>query len=92
MTLDRFLSKKKSSGANVNEPQLSTSGFPFQWTVISLLLLLLIDYYTIFLCINKKHSIIEIKYTCFIIIYQYDLLKQALKMFILGQFWGSGTD
>jgi hypothetical protein len=27
MTLDRFLSKEKSSGGNVNEPQLSTSGF-----------------------------------------------------------------
>jgi hypothetical protein len=26
MTLDRFLSKVKSSGGNVNEPQLSTSG------------------------------------------------------------------
>jgi ribose 1,5-bisphosphokinase PhnN len=27
MTLDRFLPKEKSSGGNVNEPQLSTSGF-----------------------------------------------------------------
>jgi hypothetical protein len=27
MTLDRFLSKEKSSGGSVNEPQLSTSGF-----------------------------------------------------------------
>jgi hypothetical protein len=27
MTLDRFLCKEKSSGGNVNEPQLSTSGF-----------------------------------------------------------------
>jgi hypothetical protein len=27
MTLDRFLSKEKSSGGNVNEPQLSISGF-----------------------------------------------------------------
>jgi hypothetical protein len=27
MTLDRFLSKEKSNGGNVNEPQLSTSGF-----------------------------------------------------------------
>jgi hypothetical protein len=25
--LDRFLSTEKSSGGNVNEPQLSTSGF-----------------------------------------------------------------
>jgi hypothetical protein len=27
MTSDRFLSKEKSSGGNINEPQLSTSGF-----------------------------------------------------------------
>jgi hypothetical protein len=27
MTLDRFPSKEDSSGGNVNEPQLSTSGF-----------------------------------------------------------------
>jgi hypothetical protein len=27
MTLDRFLSKEKSSGGNVNEPQLSANGF-----------------------------------------------------------------
>jgi hypothetical protein len=27
MALDRFLSKEKSSGGNVNEPQLSTSAF-----------------------------------------------------------------
>jgi hypothetical protein len=27
MTLDRFLSKEKSNIDNVNEPQLSTSGF-----------------------------------------------------------------
>jgi hypothetical protein len=27
MALDRFLSKEKSNGCNVNEPQLSTSGF-----------------------------------------------------------------
>jgi hypothetical protein len=27
MSLDRFLSKEKSSGGTVNEPQLSTTGF-----------------------------------------------------------------
>jgi hypothetical protein len=27
MTLDRFISKEKSRRGNVNEPQLSTSGF-----------------------------------------------------------------
>jgi hypothetical protein len=27
MTLDRFLSKGKSSGGDINEPQLSPSGF-----------------------------------------------------------------
>jgi hypothetical protein len=27
MTLDKFLSKEKASGGNVNEPQFSTSGF-----------------------------------------------------------------
>jgi hypothetical protein len=56
MSLYRFLSKEDSSGGNVNEQQFSTSEFQmkegqftFQWTVISLLLLLLFDYYTIFL-------------------------------------------
>jgi hypothetical protein len=28
MKLDKVLSKEKSSGANINGPQLSTSGFP----------------------------------------------------------------
>jgi hypothetical protein len=57
MTLDKFLSKEKSSGGNDSEPQLSTSGFQmkegqftFQCTVISLPLLLLIYYYIIFSC------------------------------------------
>jgi hypothetical protein len=27
MTVDRFLSEEKSSGSNVNQPQLSTDGF-----------------------------------------------------------------
>jgi hypothetical protein len=30
MTLDKFLSKEKSSGGKVNEPQLSTSGFQME--------------------------------------------------------------
>jgi hypothetical protein len=30
ITLDRFLSKEKSSGGNVNEPHLSTSGFQME--------------------------------------------------------------
>jgi hypothetical protein len=41
MTLGRFLSEEKSSGGNVNEPQLSTSGFRMKEEVISLLLLLI---------------------------------------------------
>jgi hypothetical protein len=41
VTLDRFLFEEKSSGVNVNELQLSTSGFRMKEEVISLLLLLI---------------------------------------------------
>jgi hypothetical protein len=36
MTLDRFLSKEKSNGGNVDEPQLSTNGFQMKEGLIHL--------------------------------------------------------
>jgi hypothetical protein len=59
MTLDSFLSKEKSSGGGF---QMTEGKFTFQWTVISLLPSITIDWllYNI-LCIyyyKQKHSII----------------------------------
>jgi hypothetical protein len=93
MTLNMFLSKERWSGGNVNEPQLSTSGFQmkegqftFQWTVISLLLLLLIDYYTVFcVCtiINKNIQLLKLNILV-LPLFTNMIFEIGIKMFYIG--------
>jgi hypothetical protein len=72
--------------------------FTFQWTVISLLLLLLIDYYTMFfyVCtiINKNIQLLKLNILVLSLFTNRIFWNRHLKCFIhvFGKFWGSGTD